>query len=300
MRAHTTSLLLAAALGLPALADPMAPQPAPPGPALGAPDDEVQRIHVIEVRPFTEAGRFELSLFGPVQVNAHFTRHAGVAAELAYHLRENLAAQLGLAWFPLARQSGFAEELILRARQEPVAANALLLQAAVLAGLEMMPVYGKLNIFDGKILRVGFYLNASLGAGKTRLQLSPARQVVNGVEQDSRTGRSYGDTGVRPMAALGAGFRVFINERITLRIELRDLVYSAYVSRVNGCTVADTDVIVRDGAAAQVSPGCNISAFNDESGNPKLRAAAAGDQIRTPSADVINNLTAYTGLSWLF
>jgi outer membrane beta-barrel protein len=296
MRAHTAPFLLAAALGLPALADPAPPA----GPPLGAPDDEVQRIHAIEVRPFSEAGRFELSLFGPVQVNARYTRHAGVAAELAYHLRENLAAQVGLSWFPLAQQSGFTEELMLRARQEPLAANALLLQGALLAGLEMMPVYGKLSIFDGKILRVGFYINASLGAGKTRLQLSPARQVVNGVEQDSRTGRSYGDTGVRPMAALGAGFRVFINERITLRIELRDLVYSAHVSRVNGCTVADTDAIVRDGAAAQVSPGCNVGAFNDESGNPKLRAAAAGDQIRTPSADVINNLTAYTGLSLLF
>src|SRR5579859_4831978 len=61
---------------------------------VGLPDGDVMRVHVLEKRPFTEAGRWELSLFGMTQVNPKFTVHAGVSAELAYHLRENLAAQL--------------------------------------------------------------------------------------------------------------------------------------------------------------------------------------------------------------
>lgn len=290
-RAYAAAALIASALAAPAGAQE---------PALGAPDDEVQRIHVVEARPFTEAGRLELTLFAPTQVNSRFTEHAGVAAELAYHLRENLAVQVGLLWFPLAHLSRFAEELVVRARQEPLAADALLLQGAALAGLELMPVYGKLDVFDGKILRLGVYLNASLGAGKTRLQLSPAREAVGGVERDNPQGRNYGDAGLRPMAALGVGFRVFLNERATVRVELRDLVYPAYVARVNGCSAADTAAIVRDGAAAQVSRGCDVVAFDDAAGNPKPRAAAANDQIATPSADVVNNLTAYAGLSYLF
>src|ERR1700674_460317 len=157
-----------------------------PAAALADPDPAVERVHVVEQRPFTESGRTELTLFGPVQVNSRFTRHAGIAAELAYHLRENLAVQVGVTWFPLAVQSGFTEELADKVGQAPVAANALLLQGDALVGLELMPVYGKLDVFDGKILRIVFYLNAGLVAAKTGLQLRSSESVG---------GRSFGDTG---------------------------------------------------------------------------------------------------------
>ena len=265
-----------------------APAAAPP--QVGADTSDVQLVHVIEQRPFTEAGRWELGLFAPVQVNPKFTVHAGVSAELSYHLRENLAAQVGLTWFPLAVQSALTEELVVKVRQQPLAANALLLQGGVLAGLELMPVYGKINLFDGKILRLGFYLNAGLGAGKTRLQLRPS---------DSPKGRSFGDTGLRPMAGLGAGFRVFINERFTVRLEVRDLVYSAYVSKVNGCDAADTKALGSD-AKAQVKGGCSASGFGDSPGDIKGNASIAADELKESSADVVNNLAAYAGLSYLF
>jgi outer membrane beta-barrel protein len=262
-------------------------------PAVGEDTQDVQRIHVVEVRPFTEAGRWELSLFGPAQVNARFTQHFGVAAELAYHLRENLAAQVGVVWFPIAQLSGLTEELVAKAKQQPLAADSLLLQAGAMAGLELMPVYGKLNIFDGKILRLGFYLNVGLGAAKTRLQLQQA---------GSATGRTFGDAGIRPLAALGAGFRVFASERFTVRLELRDLVYPAYVSRVNGCNLADTGVISTSGtgASGKVSAGCDVNAFGASDTEIRGNALIARDQIREPSADVMNNLMAYAGLSYLF
>lgn len=303
MRALAIPMVLAAAVALPAFAQAQSGNGAAAQPAVGAPDSDVQRIHVIEKRPFTEQGRWELSLFGPVQVNAKFTEHFGVATEVAYHLRENLAVQLGAVWFPLAQQSGLTEQLVIQAHQEPLAANALLLQGAAMAGLELMPVYGKLNIFDGKILRVGFYLNAGLGVAKTRLQLAQANTVNSqGQTVPTDSGRTFGDAGIRPMAALGAGFRVFLGERITLRLELRDLVYSAYVSQVNGCNLQDAAAIASqgEGAASSVSSGCDVSAFNDGKGNPMGNAAIAEDQIKQPSADVVNNLTAYTGLSYLF
>ncbi|GAC1336220.1 MAG: hypothetical protein NVSMB23_00490 [Myxococcales bacterium] len=268
--------------------------------AFGEDTADVQRVHIVEARPFTEAGRWELSLFGPLQINAKFTEHLGIAAELAHHLRENLAVQVAVLWFPHAQQSGFTEQLIDKASQQPLAADALLVQGAALAGLELMPVYGKLDVFDGKILRLGFYLNTSLGAGKTRLQLS------HPVAGSQPTQRQFGDAGVRPMAALGAGFRVFLTEQITVRLELRDLVYSASVSRVNGCSADDTRAISADGRAARVSAGCDVGAFAgapsaaDPRGEVKVNAAAANDQIQNPSADVINNLTAYLGVSYLF
>jgi outer membrane beta-barrel protein len=254
-------------------------------------DPEPVRVHVLERRPFTEAGRWELTGFLPVQVNSKFTFHAGMAAEVAYHLRENLAAQIGIGWMPIAHNSSFTEELVNKVHQQPQAANALLLQGDALAGLELMPVYGKLTVFDGKILRLGFYLNAGVGAAKTQLQLRAS---------GSEGGRSFGDTGFRPMGGLGAGFRVFIGQSMTVRLELRDLVYSAYVSRVNGCSAADANAIKTSGRSASVSGGCDIGAFGGSETDVRNNAAIAADALRDPSADVINHIAFFGGISYLF
>jgi outer membrane beta-barrel protein len=266
------------------------------GAAAAQPIDPDVRVHVVEKRPFTEAQRWEVSFFGSAQVNPKFTQHAGVSMEVAYHLRENFAAQLSALWFPRAVQSGLSEELLARAGEAPESAEAFLLQGAVLAGVELMPIYGKLDVFDGRILRLGVYLNAGLGAGKTRLQLRPAT--------DPNTGRTFGDTGYRPVASLGAGLRVFVNDRFTVRLELRDLAYSGYVSRVNGCNYDDTVRIEAAEAggstASGLSAGCNERAFGAPGTAAELNAGAAKDLLKTPSADVINNLAFQGGLSWLF
>ena len=264
---------------------------------VGEADGEVMRIHVLEKRPFTEAGRWELSVFGLTQVNPKFTVHAGLSAELAYHLRENLAAQLGASFFPLAVQSTLSEELLTKASEAPATAEAFLLQGDVVAGLELMPVYGKLNVFDGKILRLGMYLNAGLGVAKTRLQLRPSTDLL--------TGRTFGDTGFRPMASLGLGVRLFVNDQFTIRLELRDLAYSGYVSEVNGCSATDANAIVQAyaiGGSPVVGGGCNVKAFGTpgKDGTGTLNASAAYDLLKNPTAEVINNIAFQGGVSWLF
>ena len=266
--------------------------------AVGLPDPDVQRIHVLEKRPFTEEGRWELSLFGLTQVNPKFTVHTGVSLEAAYHLRENLAAQLGFTFFPVAVQSTLSEELLNKASEAPTSAEAFLLRYDAVAGLELMPVYGKLNILDGRILRLGFYLNAGLGLAKTRLQLRPST--------DPTTGRSFGDTGFRPMAQLGLGFRVFVNERFTVRLELRDFAYSGYTSSVNGCNRDDAKKIQTENDLGRtptgLSSGCDAGAFGSPGpqGTARLNAAGAYDLLKNPSAEVINNIAFQGGISWLF
>jgi outer membrane beta-barrel protein len=262
----------------------------------GLPDPDVMRIHVLEKRPFTEAGRWELSFFGMTQVNPKFTVHDGFSAEIAYHMRENLAVQLGASFFPIARQSTLSEELLTKASEAPESAEAFLLQGDLVGGLELMPVYGKLNVFDGKILRLGVYLNAGLGVAKTRLQLRPST--------DPTTGRTFGDTGIRPMASLGAGLRVFVTEQFTVRLELRDLAYSGYVSQVNGCNLQDVQKIEAAEALGQtatgLSGGCDERAFGSPGQTAKLNAAGAKDLLAKPSAEVINNIAFQGGVSWLF
>jgi len=262
-------------------------------PAVAAQESrEVQRVHVVEQRPFSEANRTELTLFGLGQVNPHFTVHAGIAAELSYHLRENLAALIGFSYNAIAHQSALTEELAAKVDQQPVAANALLLQADALVGLELMPVYGKISVFDGKVLRLGLYVNAGLGVAKTRLQLRPS---------DAAGGRSFGDTGFRPEAGLGLGARIFAGDRFTVRLELRDRVYSAYVSKVNGCTAQDARSIRGSGSGATgLSPGCSPSSFGGSEEDIKSGAGSAAIQLGDPSASVVNNLAFQGGVSWLF
>ena len=259
-------------------------------------EGDAVRVHVLERRPFTEAGRWELSFFGNTQVNPKFTVHAGVAAEVAYHLRENLAAQLGVWYFPISTQSTLAEELLTKGRVAPETAEAFLLRGAALAGLELMPIYGKLDVFDGKILRLGVYLNGGLGMAKTRLQLRPSSDPV--------TGSTFADTGFRPIASLGIGLRVFLSERLTVRLELRDFAYSAHVSDVNGCNRADAEKIeaaeANNQTAVGLSAGCNERAFGSPGSQAQLNAGAAKDLLSRPSADVINNIAFQGGVSWLF
>jgi len=304
MRTHALiALSLAALAGAPAFSDvpppPPADAPPPSAPAIAsAPpaavpeagdESEVQVVHVVEKRPFTEGGRGELSLFAPIQVNTKYTTHIGVALVGAYHIRENLAVQIDAIWNPIAQFSTLSEELINKVEQKPLAADSLLMQGGGLVGLELMPVYGKLNVFDGKILKLGFYMNVGLGVAKTQVQLQTS---------ESADGRTFGDTGVRPMAGLGIGFRVFFTDRFTLRLELRDLVYSAYVSSINGCNAADALAISNNGTSATgLSASCSAAAFgSDIKGNAKI----AYYEILKPTADVVNNITAFTGLSFLF
>ena len=201
-----------------------------------------------------------------------------------------------MSYFPLAVQSTLSEELLTKASEAPESAEAFLLQGDAVLGLELMPVYGKLNVFDGKILRLGIYFNAGLGLAKTRLQLRPST--------DATTGRTFGDTGFRPMASLGAGLRVFVTEQFTVRLELRDLAYSGYVSQVNGCNYADVVKIeaaeALGGTATGLSGGCNERSFGAPGTQASLNAAGAKDLLAKPSAEVINNIAFQGGVSWLF
>jgi hypothetical protein len=102
------------------------------------------------------------------------------------------------------------------------------------------------------------------------------------------------------MGGLGAGFRVFIGEKMTVRLELRDLVYSAYVSRVNGCSAADANAIKTSGGSATVGSGCSVGAFGESDADIRNNAAIAAEALRDPSADVINHIAFFGGISYLF
>lgn len=86
-----------------------------------------------------------------------------------------------------------------------------------------------------------------------------------------------------------------------MRLELRDFAYSGYVSSVNGCNYADVVKIEADPAhAAQLTASCDKAAFGSDPKVASLNAAGAKDLLKTPSAEVINNIVFQGGISWLF
>lgn len=343
----------------------------------GAPvGNENVSVHAVERKPYTNHGRQEVALFPAVaQVNGKFTTHVGFAAMYAWHFHENLAFQATPLWNFIASDSPFNQELVNKARLKAQAATALVTWSAVLAGIEVAPIYGKFAFYDATLLHFGLVLNAGVGAGLTRLELVPAEDC-QGVESGSCAVHpaASGDTGLKFMGSVGGGFRIYsparqrpwlfggvtgaaagafggafmggqlfggqllpailggvagavafgvvsavvsmVSQDLALRLEVRDIVYTARVDRVNGCDGDDLTWLAsgpsihkttkRVVEPALVSAGCNYKAFEspvDDDGIPSLienQISIAKNEVRLPSSDVLNNILFFGGISFVF
>jgi len=112
------------------------------------------------------------------------------------------------------------------------------------------------------------------------------------------------------MGSLGAGFRLQLGERFAFRLEVRDVVYTARMERVNGCNVDDLramDMKIRSGqdpSTATVGATCNVDTFTGTIENTDIKRSndvpLALNLVRIPSSDVLNNIGLYLGISFLF
>lgn len=264
-------------------------------------------VHIVEQKRFSDSGRFEVTLY-PValQVNGKFTQHFGTMGQLTYHLQENFGLMItgGGNWFN--SESSLNGELVEKARVEAQAASSLLWTWGVMGGVEVTPFYGKFAFFEGTLAQFSIVLNGGGGIGGTRHQLKPESARQDGTISPA----TYGDTGYRFMAGLGAGFRLQLGQRFAFRLEVRDVVYTARVERVNGCGVDDLramDNALRGGrpvTSAQVGGGCRVDTFDGTDPDTGLRRSndvpLALGLVRNPSSDVLNNVGLYAGISFLF
>lgn len=236
-------------------------------------------VHVVEERSAT-AGRVEVTLYPAVpQLNGLYTQHAGTLAQATWHVREHFGLMIfgGGNW--LSRESPFNGELISNAAIAAQTASSLLWTWTAMAGVEVTPFYGKFALFESGLAQFSVVLNAGAGVGGTRHTLRP----------EGRQAATYGDTGTRFMAVLGAGFRLAIGRHLAFRLEVRDVVYTARVDRVNGCTADD---LGRGGAPGA---GCSLPSFGSEA-----EVSIARGLVRTPTSEVLHSVGAYAGVSFLF
>jgi outer membrane beta-barrel protein len=242
-------------------------------------------LQTVQRKEFSDAGRHEITLFPAVaQLNTKFTQHFGVGGQYSYHLHENFALQAQGSYFYINGQTPFTEELIGKGGQSPQAATALTLQWAATGGFELTPLYGKFSFYEGTMGHFGLVLTGGVGLGGTRIQLQSS---TNGGGE-----ATFGDTGVKFMGQIGAGFRVFLTENLLMRLEVKDLIYTAKVDTINGCNAADLDRVKRD--LAPESGSCRENDFQPGD------AAIAEALVREPSSDVLNNVGVYGGISYAF
>jgi len=268
-------------------------------------------VHIVQRKPFADRGLREVVLYPAVpQANGKFTQHVGSAASLVYHLHENFGLQITPQYNWYSSDSAFNQELVDKVRQEGLAASTLLLNWGVQGGVEVTPLYGKFAFFDSTLAQFQVVLSGGAGLGSTRHLLRPAAQDKPA---------SFGDTGNKFLGSVGGGFRVQLGDRFALRLEVRDLVYTARVDHVNGCSAGELgqmrDVFDRltreqldapDAISSQVavSPGCQVQKF--EGIDPQRNESRAYDirqalsLVEEPSSDVLNNVSVYAGFSVLF
>jgi outer membrane beta-barrel protein len=299
-------------------ATPVAPPAALPTPIAPAPNEQMQlvsgapladpnvAVHIVEKKEFADGNRSELVLYPiAVQVNGKFTQTVGSMLSYVYHLQENFGLQLTGGYNWINTEAAFNAELVEKVRSEAQAATSLLWVWGVLGGVEVTPLYAKFAFFDGALGHFSIVINGGAGVGGTRHQLKPANTKQDGTASPA----TFGDTGLRFMGGIGAGFRLLLGERFAFRLELRDVVYTARADQVNGCNGTDLramDAKVSanlDPASATVSSGCQTDKFTgtDASGYMrKLDVRQALNLVKSPTSDVLNNLGLYLGVSFIF
>ncbi|NOK35915.1 outer membrane beta-barrel domain-containing protein [Corallococcus exercitus] len=267
-------------------------------------------VHIVQKKRFADEGKHELVLYpAVVQVNGKFTNHVGTALHYVYHLQENFALQVGGQYNWYSDESDFNLELIDKVREQAQAASSLLLQWGAHAGVEVTPLYGKFAFFNNSLAQFSVVLSGGAGIGKTRHLIRP--EVANEVEgQTYQVPARFGDTGNKFLGEVGGGFRVQFGESYAIRLEVRDLIYTARVDKVDGCNLADFEALEAARAANQpfdglnLSGSCKVAKFDGV--DPKTKKnyrediILGRDLVAEPSSDVLNNVSFYAGFSVLF
>ena len=255
-------------------------------------DSNNLQLHTVQRKRVSDGGKHEVVLYPAVaQMNAKFTTHLGAGAQYLYHLHENFAVQVMGTYFYVNEQTDFNNQLIQTSNQAAPAASALTLQWAATGGFEVTPIYGKFAWFDDTLASFGVVLNAGAGVGSTRVQIQ---------NESGAYGATFGDTGLKFVGQVGAGFRVRLSDAFVLRLEVKDLIYTAKVDTINGCNLQDLEALEAGGQAAG---GCDAARFKKSPGGSTKEDADRGlarRLVEEPSSDVLNNLGVYGGISYTF
>ncbi|HEY0881869.1 MAG TPA: hypothetical protein VGD87_10090 [Archangium sp.] len=216
--------------------------------------------------------RFEVSLApAAVQVNGGYTEHAGTFGSVTWYPHQRIGFQVlgGGNWH--TAPGSFVREMT-EFGQDAVAKSMLMTWGAF-GGVEFEPLVGEFSLFGSSRVRFGLVVGAAVGAGGTRHQLRS----------------SSADTGVRFMGTFSAGVRAQVADRVTIRLGLRDILYSSKVTAVGGCS----DTVNPLGAPLDAVSTCRHGVAGTD-----IPFAIA--LIKEPNAELLQNLQLSLGIGVLF
>ena len=120
----------------------------------------------------------------------------------------------------------------------------------------------------------------------------------------------FGNAGTKFLGSVGGGFRLQFGDSYALRLEVKDIVYTARVDRVDGCNLADFEKM--EAARASDAPfaglglsgSCQFQKFDgvdpETKKNYREDIILGRDLVAEPTSDVLNNVSFYAGFSILF
>ena len=222
-----------------------------------------ESIYVTQKRAFSKRGHLEFTpIFGAV-INTRFVSTLGLYGALAYHFKENFALEVmgGYSGVPFTRYTEATIEIREKENLEAPDADRKWMDWFVGADVQWSPFYGKLRLIPGLLATFDIYVLAGLGVVGTRAPCLPnASYLANGQGEEPSGQGVQGITGTCPadpaVAALpagikfagqfGGGARVFFARWFGIRVEIRDIIYSENVTRVEVTSGGRNEVISTD------------------------------------------------------
>lgn len=208
-----------------------------------------ESIYVTQKRAYSKKGHLEFTpIFGAV-LNTRFVSTIGVYGALAYHFKENFALEVmgGYSGVPFSRYTEATIEIREKENLEAPDADRKWMDWFIGADVQWSPFYGKLRLIPGVLGVFDVYVLAGMGVVGTRAPCLPnASYLANGQGEEPGGQGVQGITGTCPadpsIAALpagvkfagqfGGGVRLFFARWFGVRFEVRDIIYSESVTRV--------------------------------------------------------------------
>ncbi len=233
---------------------------------------EPERV-VVRHRLYTSAGKLELSASAGLTPVDFLTDHKSLALGLGYNLTEHWALELE-GGYVLSRHTSVAQASAARVvTTDPAQGLGSVddfrdLWQMTWNGtlvLRWTPIYGKINLAAELPVHFQAYLVAGGGAGRmVRDSLvycvgtPSSRSAATCDPQSGGEGPNdlipLHEIAIKPLATFGGGLRFFVNQRVGVRVEVRDVVFPDSYRVAIDRAAAEQDLTARGGAADQGRP----------------------------------------------
>lgn len=204
--------------------------------------DEEETIYAVQRKAYLTDKKIEISPMVALSFTDRFVQTFAPSGSVSYHVAENFAFELyGGYMFPT--ESGLTAEILQEAKLTPEIAKLTQMLWAAGVGVQLSPIYGKVQVFGRTLGNFAFYVGAGLGIGQTRVQCTPGTlldpnrgfdpgtcpMVEVGPNDELRV--VYEPASTRVMGAISGGVRFYFSNSLGLKFEVKDYIFASRVFR---------------------------------------------------------------------